>query len=66
MFESDDTDANDAGNNQHSNAMLLNNKDNLILMSFRLPLTVVRKNDDTFKLVDSHSPIYPAIYKLRN
>mgnify|MGYP000722044291 CR=1 FL=1 len=41
-------------------------KDNLILMSFRLPVVVIRKEDGSFKLEDSTSILYPTIFKLKN
>lgn len=44
----------------------LNINDTVILLSFRLPIKVIRKEDGSFKLEESKSPIYPAIFKLRN
>lgn len=44
----------------------LNFNDTVILLSYRLPVVVVRKEDGTFKLEESKSPLYPAIFKLRN
>lgn len=35
-------------------------------MSYRLPIVVIRKEDGSFKLEDSKSMVYPAIFKMRN
>jgi hypothetical protein len=40
--------------------------DSLVLMSFRLPLSIKRNQDDSFSVEDATSPIYPMIFKLKN
>lgn len=46
--------------------MCVNKSDSLIVMSFRLPVVVIRKKDGSFKLEDSKSLLYPTIFKLKN
>jgi len=36
------------------------------MMSFRLPVVVIRKKDGSFKLDDSKSLLYPTIFKLKS
>ena len=44
----------------------INPNDSLLLMSFRLPLMVRRSKEGKLALIDSNSPIYPSIFKIRN
>ena len=43
----------------------VNRSDSMILMSFRLPVAVRRHVDGSLYLVESQSPIYPTIFKLK-
>ena len=49
----------------NSNEVSLNKSDSLIIMSFALPITLIRKKDGSFETTESKSFIYPTIFKLR-
>ena len=44
----------------------LSHNDSLLLMSFRLPIHVVRVEDDHLEVRDSRSTLYPALFKLKD
>lgn len=48
------------------NHVRLTQEDTVILLSYRLPVKIVRKEDGSFKIEESCSPVYPAIFKLKN
>ena len=63
----DSTDSDEERNHHYiDQEVSLSMHDTLILLSFRLPVVVIRKEDGSFKLQDSQSPVYPAIFKLKN
>ena len=49
----------------NNNEVSLNNSDSLIVVSFALPITLIRKKDGSFETTESKSFIYPTIFKLR-
>ena len=44
----------------------LDSKDHIILMSFELPVKIVKQNDGTFTMKSSNSMLYPLIFKLKD
>ena len=43
----------------------LTKSDSLIVMSFRLPLSVLRQKDGSLTLKESRSMLYPTIFRLK-
>ena len=65
MSDSDFSDDNELEKRLLNNDFCVNSGDTLIMISFRLPVVVVRKRDGSFKLEDSKSVLYPSIFKLK-
>jgi len=43
----------------------ISRNDSVVLMSFRLPIHVIRQSNGTIELKESRSMLYPPIYKLK-
>jgi hypothetical protein len=43
----------------------INKNDSLILMSFRLPVCVMKQKDGSISLKESRSMLYPTIFRLK-